>query len=198
VAVWSSSRGSESALLLAGHFPRLVHAVIALSPSSVVHPAINGSGRLANTSAWTLDGKQLAFSTDFNNPTPSGADARAIIPVERIRGPVLTASGGFDQLWDSSGFAAAIQRRLSRHHDAWPHPNYFYNAGHLIDIAIPNTAQLSMSPKPSASAPSPSTPAATQHPTATPAPSSGPAYSPSSADSRLRVPADPPPCCVVW
>lgn len=142
VVVWGGSRGSEAALLLGVHFPHLVHAVIALSPSSVVNGAIEARARLpARTSAWTLRGKQIAFSTARDDPTPSGSDARAIIPVELIHGPILTVAGGFDRLWNSSGFAAAIHRRLIRDHDRWSHLNYYYaHAGHLVAIAIPNTA----------------------------------------------------------
>ena len=41
-----SSHGSEAALLLGVHYPRLVHSVVALVPSSVVTCGIVGAGRV--------------------------------------------------------------------------------------------------------------------------------------------------------
>ena len=60
-----SSYGSEAALLLGVHYPSLVHAVVALVPSSVVTCGIVGAGRVTLTtprclgSPWTLGGKPL-------------------------------------------------------------------------------------------------------------------------------------------
>ena len=61
-----------------------------------------------------------------------------MIRVERIAGPVLTASGGVDVLWPSYDYAEAVHRRLAAHHFAYPHPDLrFENAGHGVGAAIP-------------------------------------------------------------
>jgi dienelactone hydrolase len=138
VAVLSGSRGSEAALLLGAIYPSLVHGVIATSPSALIYGAATRPPRVA---AWTLDRAPLPFARIWNDLSPRGIDARSIIPVERIHGPILTASGERDGVWDASAFAAMIQRRLTLHRDPWPHHNLDYpTAGHFIDIAIPSTS----------------------------------------------------------
>ncbi len=122
VAVSGQSRGGELSLLLGATFPDLVSAVIAYVPSSVVHGVLAAGrpeeGRYAP--AWTLAGEPLATVWEDNpalaswaaidgSPEPRrqaqafvdaqnnpAAVARARIPVENIRGPVLLVSGGDD------------------------------------------------------------------------------------------------------
>jgi dienelactone hydrolase len=98
------SRGSEAALLLGVHYPRLVHGVIASVPSSVV-----------NGPAWTLNGRPVPFTIQFANPSPAD-DPRAVIPVERIRGPVFASCAENDLVWPSCAYADAIVARLEAHH----------------------------------------------------------------------------------
>jgi pimeloyl-ACP methyl ester carboxylesterase len=123
VSVLGISYGSEAALLLAVHFPKLVHGVAALVPSSVVTCGIIGAGR-ANSSSplclgspWTLGGKPLPHTAILNNPRPWD-DARAVIPVERIRAPVFLACGGHDEIWSSCPYARAIVARRKAHGEA--------------------------------------------------------------------------------
>jgi BAAT / Acyl-CoA thioester hydrolase C terminal len=73
LTVWGVSRGSEAALLLAAYFPGLVHAVIAGSPSSVIHGAVALTHRVPPTDpAWTLHGKPLPIATGtVISPGPS-------------------------------------------------------------------------------------------------------------------------------
>jgi pimeloyl-ACP methyl ester carboxylesterase len=61
--VMGSSMGSEAALLLGVHYPKIVHGVVALSPNN-----------LAEGSTWTFGGKAVP---DMEQ-----------IPVAKIRGPV--------------------------------------------------------------------------------------------------------------
>lgn len=135
VFVWGNSRGSEAALLLGAHFPHLVKGVIATVPSSVALPGLPDSAQ----PAWTLAGRPVptAPATDFGNPTPSDAPA-AVIPVEDIRGPVLLACAGDDQVWPSCPYADAITARLIAHHVAHP-PNVlrYPHAGHLVGSLFP-------------------------------------------------------------
>ena len=137
VSVLGVSYGSEAALLLGVHFPKLVHGVVALVPSSVVTCGIVGAGReggltgrLCLGSPWTLGGKPLPHTATLNNPRPWD-DARAVIPVERIRAPVFLACGGRDQLWSSCPYARAIVARRKAHGE--PTELHVYPAaGHYV------------------------------------------------------------------
>jgi dienelactone hydrolase len=133
LTVEGASRGSEAALLLAAYFPCLVHAVIAGSPSSVIHGAVALTHPVPPTDpAWTLRGKPLPIATRaVINPA-------AIIPVEKIKGPVLLLVGGEDQLWPSPFYAQQIMAEMGSSHDGYPHQDLvFPDAGHAAGGAFP-------------------------------------------------------------
>jgi dienelactone hydrolase len=110
--LYGVSRGGEGALLIASYEPELFSAVIASSPSAHVDLAFGGPG-----SAWTWEGK----------PLPTGT----LIPVSRIRVPLLIGDGGLDAVWDSSASATLIMSELSAAHDHAPYVNLYYpDAGH--------------------------------------------------------------------
>lgn len=105
VAVMGTSRGSEAAQLLGAHFPALVDRVVAVVPSAVV----NASYPNGTTAAWTLRG----------HPFPSIPFSPASdIPVERIRGPLMTICAGADEIWPSCTYASEIAQRRRAHGDA--------------------------------------------------------------------------------
>lgn len=138
VAVSGQSRGGELALLLGATFPDKVSAVAGWVPSAFVHggqaaadPAFGRDGP-----SWLLDGKPLVHIWDGNRaaswkPYDEGmpprrnskamvtalgdpaACARARIPVERIRGPVLLISGGDDGAWPSDLYALMVANSLA-------------------------------------------------------------------------------------
>lgn len=131
VLVAGVSRGGEAALLLGAYFPRLVNGVVAGVPSSVVNP---GERPDASRPAWTLGGRPLpaVSPSEFGRPDQT-SNPRAVIPVERIRGPVLLACGGQDLRWPSCGYVDAITARLRAHRFAHPVTALRYpDAGHLI------------------------------------------------------------------
>jgi pimeloyl-ACP methyl ester carboxylesterase len=130
VLVMGVSRGSEAALLLGAYFPGLVNGVIAGVPSSVVNPGWPDTSQ----PAWTLRGRPLpaVSPSDFGRPNPPGKP-RAVIPVERIRGPILLTCGELDVVWPSCAFTDAITARLSAHQFAHPVTDLRYpEAGHLV------------------------------------------------------------------
>lgn len=134
VVVLGISRGGEAALLIGATFPSLVQGVVALVPSNVVNPSTDG-----RFPAWTLGGRPVPHvrAMDFGDADPVRTPA-AVIRVERIKGPVLTASGGQDELWPSYLYADTLQHRLAVHHFSYVHRNlYFENAGHLLGGALP-------------------------------------------------------------
>jgi dienelactone hydrolase len=141
VVAWGFSRGSEAALLLAIHFPALVNAVIAGSPSSVTNEAFSSSGALPpGEPAWTLGGRPLPVASPPGDPRSPG-DPAAVLPVARIRGPVLLLAGADDRLWPSPGYARAIMAALAAHHDPYRHElKEFAGAGHVAGFAMPYDA----------------------------------------------------------
>ncbi len=127
------SFGSEAALLMGAHYPGLVHGVIAAVPGGVTTSPCPH----CDYPVWTLHGRPLPFTTQFDTPDPAGA-AAAVIPVERIAGPVFLVCGGADKTWDSCGYARAIMSRLAAHHDRCPHELAAYPAaGHAVGYLVP-------------------------------------------------------------
>jgi pimeloyl-ACP methyl ester carboxylesterase len=128
------SRGAELALLLGTMHPE-VKGVVAIAPSSVVFPgpptgimdALRGQH-----SAWSLDGHEVAFvpmpyswttlramltgkRTRMFEKALQNARAvqRAMIPVEKIHGPVLLISFTRDQIWPSTLMSNQLVQRLT-------------------------------------------------------------------------------------
>jgi dienelactone hydrolase len=133
IAVLGVSRGSEAAQLLGVYYPDLVHGVIASVPSNAAicsYPDCTGP-------AWTLHGQALPYTSQFDNPDPTD-DPAAVIPDQRIQGPVFLDCGEADQTWTSCPYAQAILHLLDANHDRWTHVLYAYpGAGHLVGSLIP-------------------------------------------------------------
>jgi dienelactone hydrolase len=147
VVVWGISRGSEAALLLGADFPTLIAGVIAGSPSSVTNPAVSLARRTPpGLPAWTLHGRPLPVADPLGDPA-STANPAAVIPVERIRGPVLLLVGADDRLWPSPRYAQAIISRLRRSHDRFPYQDaVFPGAGHEAGAALPYDVEATSYP----------------------------------------------------
>ncbi|HJS96280.1 MAG TPA: acyl-CoA thioesterase/bile acid-CoA:amino acid N-acyltransferase family protein [Solirubrobacteraceae bacterium] len=134
------SRGSEAALLLGVHYPKLVHGVIASSPSDLSFGSYPDRG----SAAWTYAGKPVPHSLSFSPDIPV-LDPAAEIHVEQIHGPVLLDCGTDDQIWTSCAYAQAIQNRLSAAHDRFPHVLFRYRgAGHFVGVLIPYEPGLAL------------------------------------------------------
>jgi dienelactone hydrolase len=130
------SRGSEAALLLGVTYPDLVHAVIATSPSSTVFSGLPDVTR----PAWTLHGVPIPFATStfsYQNAVPPAA----VIPVERIRGPIFLVCGELDELWPSCRFTHEITDRLAANGFGYPVVALVEpGAGHAVGSLLPNRA----------------------------------------------------------
>lgn len=152
LVLMGASRGAELSLKLAASY-RVFEGVIATSPSYVLWPGVN-----TRNPAWTqggrdlpvveykserppdpqieqVDGKGYLISRDQfhflleRNPTVEAA----IIPIERITGPVLLFAGKDDLLWPSSFFADQIERRAASHGFRFPLANVQYEGvGHVF------------------------------------------------------------------
>lgn len=107
VLVLGVDRGSEAALLLAAHYPSLIHGVVTGSPSALVFGSFTSIGQ----PAWTLAGQGIPYAsdTDLKRGITEPTDVPAsIIPVEKINGPIMTVCGEDDLYWASCPFATAI------------------------------------------------------------------------------------------
>jgi dienelactone hydrolase len=112
VVLYGASDGAQAALLLASYLPHLADAVVASSPTDIIHGATSGTGP-----GWTFGGKPLKTGL--------------LIPVTRIRVPLLMGDGGQDAIWDSAGSASAIMGELDRSPGHAPVTNLYYpGAGH--------------------------------------------------------------------
>ena len=140
MGVIGASAGSTAAFLAAANDPRL-KVVVAIVPGSVVWEApVPG---VPAASMYAVGGIPLPFvhgpdgtlpkevllakmRESLRNP-PSGA----IIPVEKIRGAVLLASGQEDRSWPSATMADLIATRLKDKGFTFPFENDVYpGAGH--------------------------------------------------------------------
>ncbi len=148
-----TSRGGELALLLGSRFPEIA-AVIAWVPSSHVWGGLTPEhGVTGPLSAWTWRGEPVAFVprspehqdlverdggiskvSDFLRSIENDHDRdAAIIPVERIAGPILLISGTDDALLPSAQFSRWIEARLQA--KQFPHRVThlsFEEAGHTL------------------------------------------------------------------
>jgi dienelactone hydrolase len=118
VVAMGVSRGGEAALIIGSVYPRYVHGVIGVVPSSVVNHAFGGPDP-----AWTLGGQSLPFVR---------------IPVEQINGPVFVVGAGLDAIWPSNIYVGEIAARLHQHGRSDVTALVYPNAGHGIGILLPN------------------------------------------------------------
>ncbi len=133
IAVLGFSRGSEAALLSGAYFPRLVNAAIGMVPSDVANCSYPG----CRGPAWTFHGHAVPFTNEWDTPHPAD-HPNAVIPVQRIRGPVFLACGTDDAVWTSCAYGRAIISHLNSVHDRFSHVLYAYpGAGHGVGFFIP-------------------------------------------------------------
>ena len=131
--VMGQSRGSELALLAAAAWPDRIGGAVVFSGSGLVWSALGGRGPI-DRPAWTLGGAPVAY-LDHGGPMPpadddgsplaltpryaelvaNAATDAAIIPVERIDGPILAVSGEDDAMWPSARLTEIVERRLRDH-----------------------------------------------------------------------------------
>jgi len=137
IAVGGVSYGSGAALLLAVHYPELVHAVIASVPTNVGLCGLSGRPPKCRGPAWTLGGQPVPYTTQFADPVPTDNPA-AVIPVEQIRAPIFLDCAGRDEEWPSCPYARAIVARLKANHSRTPRVLYEYpDAEHFVGAFDP-------------------------------------------------------------
>jgi uncharacterized protein len=156
IGLYGISKGGEAALLLASTRPE-IKAVIAAVPSSVVWQGINQANYMDVKSSFSLNGKPVAYLPyDSSQPFTSvldlyqrslatlAAHQDAVIPVERIHGPMLLLSGKADALWPSSAMSDQVIARLDAKGFRYPHSHIAYpDAGHGATVPLPAGAPTS-------------------------------------------------------
>ena len=160
IGLFGTSKGAEAALVVASRSAD-VRAVVAYAPSHVVWSCICSN---ATHASWAENGASLPFVPPGNNPdyrpAPGGpirptenytyrlrdstVVARAEIPVEQIRAPILLVAGGDDGLWPSLPMAQGVMARRRRL-GGYPADTLlvYPAAGHLIGKAyLPSKATV--------------------------------------------------------
>lgn len=138
VGLWGISKGAELALLAGSLLTGLVNAVVAVSPMNTV---CQGFGKdkgivFVPGSSWSFHGEEIPYTsygmekfplgsilwksiklrdvtmTDLYLPMVKNPVPAAVIPVEKITGPVLLISSKMDNMWPSEAAAEQIMKRL--------------------------------------------------------------------------------------
>lgn len=144
IGIVGISRGGELALLSASYFPS-IRAAVSIVPSPVVEAGLRFGSGPVDGSPWTYNGKPLPFATfvqlqRFLQTGDVSPIASAIIPLERINGPVAIVAAGDDQLGFSGAlFRRAFAQRPLRSGDLFLN---YSSAGHLVDMPYTPTANL--------------------------------------------------------
>jgi uncharacterized protein len=151
IGIVGTSKGGEAALLVSATYQE-IGSVVAYSPSHVVFQGIDEtwSGASMPKSSWTLHGEPVPyvpFRMDHDCTEHCGfylglylaclrdrqAVGRAVIPVERINGPILLVSGADDAIWPSSTMCEQVVERLKLHNFRFSFLHLRYDgAGHLL------------------------------------------------------------------
>ena len=143
IGLIGGSKGAEAALVVAAREPA-IKAVVVGMPSSVMWPGISYTPGMK--ASWTARGEPLpflpyAFGSDYRNiygAYDNGLKALdqhpdAVIPVEKIDGPVMLICGKADTLWPSCPMAEQVAARLKA--KGFTHPVQlleYADAGHAL------------------------------------------------------------------
>jgi dienelactone hydrolase len=146
IVVIGESKGAELALLLASRKPE-ISGVVAFVPGAVV---FQGTPKVfwPPRSSWSYMGKQIPFvpynlsnlsdlknvlGIHRNSLKQQEAVKKALIPVNKIKGPVLLFSAANDGVWPSVEMSDMIMRSLKDQKFSYTYEHITYaNAGHTM------------------------------------------------------------------
>ncbi len=155
IGVMGGSKGGELALLAAATYPQ-IKAVVGCVASGIVWQGVH---EIEVASSWSREGEGLpyakwffsqedaermmagepialrsTYAIDKNDPETLEA---AIIPVEKINGPVLLVSGTDDQMWPSDVFGDLVMERLAAHEHPYESEHLkVEGGGHLVFLPV--------------------------------------------------------------
>jgi dienelactone hydrolase len=159
IGVDGMSKGSEMALVAASLFPEL-SCVIARVPSYFVSEGLSGSGKSkgpSGTSCWSYRGKEMPYAPycsrsfdllhvllkekelhiiAFNRD--KDVTPETVIPIERIKAPILLLSSKRDEVWPSFESATLMEKKLTETGFPYPHKHIaFEHMSHAMLTEIP-------------------------------------------------------------
>lgn len=140
IAIVGGSRGADLALLVASYYDD-IDCVIGLVPSHAVFP---GHTDHFTTSSWTFNKNELPFIPVNEAAVPfmmkrdlrgtfeamlqdKQAEEKALIPVEKIKAPILLLSATEDEIAPTTSMCNKIMKRLKAH-------NFQYDADHVAIV----------------------------------------------------------------
>jgi dienelactone hydrolase len=147
IAIIGGSRGADLALLLGSYYPD-INCVVSIVGSNAVFPS---NTIHFSSSCWTYQQAQLPFLPVNDAAVPflmkrnlrgafeemlkdSTALAKAVIPVEKIRGPILFLSATKDEVCPSTPMAEAMMERLSQSKFKYPYLHKAVEGGHAAPL----------------------------------------------------------------
>lgn len=155
VGVWGISMGAELALLAGCYFPEVISCVIAASPINISTQGLSKKDGIHfyPCAAYSYRGKSLpymAFSISgisklqllketlknkepgfysYYEPLVKDPEEAAVIPVEKIQGPVLLISGEMDAMWPAKTAADFLIERLKEKKFPYEYQHLSYKHG---------------------------------------------------------------------
>jgi dienelactone hydrolase len=159
IGILGMSKGSEMALLAASMFED-ISCCIACVPSHFVSEGLKKEGKSkgpSGTSCWSYQGKDIPYapykSRYFNLPKmlmeekelhiirfnrDKDVTPQTLIPVEKIKGPVLFLSSKHDEVWPSYESATYMEERLTEVGFPYKHKHVaFEYMSHAMITRIP-------------------------------------------------------------
>ena len=159
IGIDGTSKGSEMALVAASMFPDL-SCVIVRVPSHFVSEGLSGSGknkRPSGTSCWSFRGKELPYAPyrsrnfhilqmfmrekemhiiTFNRDKDIRPET--VIPIGKIKAPVLMLSSKHDEVWPSYESALYMDKKLNEIGFPYPHKHVAYeHMSHAVLTKLP-------------------------------------------------------------
>ncbi len=146
IILLGSSRGGELVLNLASRYHDF-DAVISVVPSNMSMPYTMNLLGIGETSAWTIDGKEIPFIRStfktrkiienegfyaFLNEILKNKQIanKAEIPVENVTCPLLIISAKNDEVWPSTMMSNQIMRRLQDNNFGYYYKHIAIDGGH--------------------------------------------------------------------
>ena len=147
IGLIGGSKGAELALVLASQFDD-IDGVVAIVPG---HAVFAGLTDAMTTSSFTLAGTPLPFVPVPWSTTPAlltgdlrrafelmiadtSAVQPALIPVERINGPILFVSARKDEFWPSTEMSELMMQRLNAHASPHAHQHLAIDGDHAAPL----------------------------------------------------------------
>ena len=143
IAIIGGSRGADLALLV-GSYYKDIDCVVGLVPSNAVFP---GNTNHFTTSTWTFNNTELPFIPVNEEAVPflikkdlrgtfetmlkdTIAEKKALIKVEKIKGPVLLISATKDEVAPTTPMSNKIITRLKKHKFKYHNEHIAIEGGH--------------------------------------------------------------------